>query len=249
MLWLLNFILTAALALRMLQLRLHIWFPFFNAFLGLILLRDVALVSAVHEARLYSWIWVSTEVLVLILLTLSTLEIYSRLLDGYPGIQSLGRWVTLGGLTLGIVMTFLTAGVGLDFESPQFVLTLVLTADRGVYLGLCSVILLMSIFLLWYPVPTPRNFVVHSLLFAIYFLSKAFLIFVRTTRGNSIYAVVSNLHLVFGVVCLCAWLLLLRRESEDPQVTFGRHWNPDEETTLLRQLRAINASLFRLSRD
>jgi hypothetical protein len=42
---------------------------------------------------------------------------------------------------------------------------------------------------------------------------------------------------------------LLRREEEDPAVTFGRRWNPEEETRLIRQLRAINSSLGRLSRD
>jgi phosphatidylserine synthase len=135
-------------------------------------------------------------------------------------------------------------------QSGRFVtLGLVLTIDRGVYFGLTAVILLMSLFLIWFPVPTPRNMVVHSFVFATFFLSKAFVIVVRTIRGDELHHAFSIVLLALGIICLCIWTILLRREEEDPAVTFGRRWNPEEETRLIRQLRAINSSLGRLSRD
>lgn len=248
-LWLINFLLTPALAIRIIRLDLARKFPFFLAFLLFAILRSLILIPFVGSTSQYSRIWGPTELVVLLLLTLSTLEIYSKVLHGYPGVQSLGRWVTVSGLSVGLIVAFLTAGITPDVSGRIVTLALVLTVDRGVYFGLTAVILLMSLFLLWYPVPTPRNMVVHSFLFALYFLSKAFVILVRTVRGADLHPLFSELQLVFGMSCLCAWMLLLRRDSEDPQVTFGRRWNPTEETRLISQLRSINSSLGRLSRD
>jgi hypothetical protein len=198
---------------------------------------------------MYARLWIGTELIVLLLFTLSTLEIYTQVLSRYPGVHSLGRWVTLSGLSLGLVLALATSSMHMS-ESGQIVtLGLVLTIDRGVYFGLTAVILLMSLFLIWFPVPTPRNMVVHSFVFALYFLSKAFIILVRTIRGDDLHHAFSMVLLALGIGCLCVWTALLRREEEDPAVTFGRRWNPEEETRLIRQLRAINSSLGRLSRD
>lgn len=248
-LWLLNFVLSAVVIGRISQLLLARKFPFFFSLLLFALVRTVILIPFIKNKLVYARLWAGTELVVLLLFTLATLEIYTQVLSRYPGVHSLGRWVTLGGLSIGLALALGTSSVHLGEPGHIVTLGLVLTIDRGVYFGLTAVILLMSLFLLWFPVPTPRNMVVHSFVFALYFLSKAFVILVRTVRGDELHHLFSMLQMSLGIACLCAWGVLLRREIEDPAVTFGRRWNPDEETGLLRQLRAINSSLGRLSRD
>jgi hypothetical protein len=102
--------------------------------------------------------------------------------------------------------------------------------------------------MIWFPVPLKRNIVVHSLVFFLYFISKALALFFRNTLGPSAVDLVNLAVTCTAVACLMIWIFFLSREGERQEIKQRIQWNPDSEKRLLHQLDSINASLLRSAR-
>jgi hypothetical protein len=107
-------------------------------------------------------------------------------------------------------------------------------------------LILMMVFLVWFPVVLPRNAILHCLLFTLYFLSKSFAILLRNIGGWEAQPE-SNLVLqVAGCLSLLVWLLRMSPAGESVTIVVGHLWNRDEEERLTNQLQNINSMLTRL---
>jgi hypothetical protein len=197
----------------------------------------------------YAWLWILTEPVMWFFYILVVLELYSLVLQGYPGIASLSRWALMAGLTVAVGISALTLASDLSNPSEQFpILRYLFMIDRGVASSLVIFLLFITGFLVWYPVPLSRNVVVHCIAYAIYFLSVTLMDLSRNLKGSAITQVANIAGLIVTVTCLLVWIVFLNARGENKKVVVRRSCEAEEEEALVQQLAAINATLLRAAR-
>jgi hypothetical protein len=230
-------------------------YRYFALFLAFSLVRDLAGIALLslriaHRTQLYANFWCVTTVLLWILYLLIAYELYSSVLDNYPGISALGRStvVALFGISIGVVI--LTLGVDLQTASTRFdyILRYFTVTERALSSTMVFLLLGISAFLAWFPVPLPRNVVTHCLLLAAYFLSKGFAYLVRNVAGADVTRTVSTGVLLVWMLCLLGWLVFMTRKGQQAIISLRERWDPSEQERLLGQLQAMNALLLRATR-
>jgi hypothetical protein len=107
---------------------------------------------------------------------------------------------------------------------------------------------LITAFLIWFPVPLSRNTVLHTIVFAVYFLSSSLLTLIRNVLGMELVAILNVVTLVMGLACSIAWVLFLTPQGEITTVTLGLRWRHGDRDRLVRQLDAINSNLLKTAR-
>src|SRR5262245_59663138 len=153
----------AALAARLVYLRLHLRYRFFFGFLAFSAVRALVLLGPDVKSGLYQQIYVVTQPVLWVFYALMILEIYSLILEDHEGLYSLGRWMMYAALSLSMVFSFLSlipAGSGPGIQGA--VLYNLYLIERGIVFSLTIFILLAATFLVRYPVPLSRNVLVHS---------------------------------------------------------------------------------------
>jgi hypothetical protein len=116
--------------------------------------------------------------------------------------------------------------------------------ERTVMSSLVVFVLLVGVFLLYYPVPLGRNVLAYLAGYSLYFLTKAALAFINNI-GYIRNRLLGSIDMGVALICLALWLALLSRKGEDKRVVVGHQWNPADEQRLRAQLEAINTSLLR----
>lgn len=242
-----SFVLTATVLARLLWSRLFLKYRWFSAFLFFGLARYFILIPVSRKA--YALMWMVTEAMLWAFYFLALYELYTLVLERFPGIRTMTGWMFAASIVAATATAIVLSYAGTGTAKAPDTLMLFLMAERGVLSALAVLVLLMTAFLTWFPVPLPRNLVWHSLLFAIYFFLKAGTLLARNLYGHEATRVVSNTVIpVVGWACLLLWAVVLSRSGEEAMTKVGHRWNQDEEDRLLGQLKDINASLGRLSR-
>lgn len=135
-------------------------------------------------------------------------------------------------------------------KNSRLLLDLFLISERGVLSALVLMILGMSLFLAWFPIELPSNVLLHCILFAAYFLSKAAMILYRNIGRSQVAEEWRSIVMVGGIVCLIVWIIGMRRRGEATTRNLAPHlWNRENEGRLVQQLKGINAALGRLARE
>ena len=114
-------------------------------------------------------------------------------------------------------------------------------------LSLVLFVLLVSAFLVYYPVPLGRNVIVYSMGYAVFFLTRA-AVTLLLNLGQNWARPLSDVAMAVSVACLILWIFALRRAGENKRVVVGHQWNPGDNQRLLARLDAINTSLLRSGR-
>jgi hypothetical protein len=211
--------------------------------------RSLALAGIKYGTTVYGWVYILTAPVIWVCYILVVKELYTLILSSYKGIATFGRYtlaVALGGAML------ISGGI-LLFDvwnnADRFpVLLAVFATERGIVSSLLLLLMAVTAFLLWFPVPLKRNVIVYSLVYFVYFLSKAAALFIRNTVGPNVIQLVNIAVLGAASVCLISWIFFLNREGEMETVKSRPQWNPEAEQRLLQQLDSINASLLRSAR-
>ncbi len=205
--------------------------------------------KAMFASNLYGWIWVLTEPILWILYVLVVLELCGLIFQKYKGIASLGRWVVLGGLAVALVLSAASLSADLSNTSEQFpVLRYFFAIGRGVLSSLVIFLLCITGFLAWCPVPLNRNIVLHSIVYAVYFLGIAMTLLMRNLTGSGVTAYASLAITTLTLVCLGVWIAVLDPRGERDRLTIRQHWKAEEEEHVIQQLAAINSTLMRAAR-
>ncbi len=250
------------LLLRIYRLGLHRTYRFFAGYLAFRVFRALALTllppvvqrllsrpDVRFETDAYGWIWLVTQPMLWMAYILVVLELYSLVFQNYKGIASLSRWVLMAGLVLAIGISSLTLFTDLSNPGEQFpILLKFLVIDRGIVSSLVIFLLFITVFLTWYPVPLNRNVVVHCIVYALYFLSNAMLVFIRNVTGHEVTPVANIISSSIAIGCLLVWLKCLNLEGEEKTVALRQQWVEGENEVLVDQLSAINATLLRAAR-
>jgi hypothetical protein len=234
----------AILCLRLCLAGLHRIYVYFFGFLVLELLQALIPLLLPLRSRLYRDSYVASEALIVAFSALVVLELYSKVLRDLPGIAGTARRYIRLTLGLAIVIALLPLGV----ETTMATLTGYLNSfERIVMLSLVVFVLLVSVFLVYYPIPLGRNVIVYSIGYTVFFLTNA-TVFLIIDLGHYWIRQLSSLVMGVDVVCFVFWTAALSRQGETKRVVVGHQWNPADEQKLRAQLDAINASLLRAGR-
>jgi hypothetical protein len=197
------------------------------------------------NGTLYADIFVVSQTLIVCSYAFVILELYSVILRNLQGIASLARRYIK--ITLGFAI--LVSLIPLVMEKTPNTLTgYLFIFERPILSSLILFVLLISAFLVYYPVPLSRNVIVYLTGYALYFPAIATMAFINNL-GYFWNRQKGNVDMGVSVICLLFWLFALSRQGEKRRVVVGHHWNPGDEQRLLAQLEAVNASLLRSGRN
>jgi hypothetical protein len=196
------------------------------------------------ESRLYRDLFVVSEGLIAAFDALVVLELYSVILRNLQGIAGVARRYIKVTLALAIVISLLPL---LIEKTPNTLTGYLFIFERPVLSSLIVFVLLICVFLVYYPVPLGRNVIVYLAGYVVYFPMIAAMAFLQNL-GYFWNRQKSNVDMGVTLACLVFWLLALSPQGESRRVVVGHQWKPDDEQRLLAQLEAINASLLRSGR-
>ncbi len=118
--------------------------------------------------------------------------------------------------------------------------------ERGIDSALVLLLLLLLVFLVLLPIPLSRNVVIHSVLYAIFFVTSSMgILIVNLTGFAQAVRIVSLCVQGIFLSCLVSWIALLSREGETKLAEFRKPLPTAYEQRLVEQLASINATLLR----
>jgi hypothetical protein len=181
-------------------------------------------------------------------------EIYGLALERTPALAQFGRNAVayLVGASALIPMIFLL----LD-RSPQahasfkgLLFKAFLLFEQTTDGAMAIFLIIISLFVAWFPVRMRRNVFIYSSGFIAWSLSHFAAVHASTffPENKSVIGTINSIKLGVFVACLLFWLFELRREGEVRTAVVGHLWNRAEAERLTDQLDAINEGLTRLRR-
>jgi hypothetical protein len=233
------------LAIRVLVTRLFRKYPCFFGYLLVACLQALVLSFFSVNGPTYKYPWMVTQALLTFFCVLIVLELYTLVLRDLTGIASASRRY----LTICMGLAILASLVLLLLEkTPGTSVATFMVIDRVVVSSLLIFVLLLTAFLVYYPVPINRNLVVYSIGYAVYFMAKAGgLLFVN--RNYAWSRQFGILVIAASTVAMLFWLIGLSRQGEEKTLIIGHRWNREDQDKVLERLKAINASLLRAGRE
>ena len=249
--WYLTMALTAAVLGRLWRSGLIKIYRLFFAYLACDLILSLGALTFDFRSKAYGNFYFSAQTLKIIIAAFLLVEIYSLALESHPALARFGRSVV--GYILAAAALFPLIGVWVNHSgsagAPPYIRAFFLfeqTMDATMALFL----ILISIFMGWFPVRMRRNVIVYIGGFIIWSLSRSALVYIVNERFNDkkINAVCNIVRMCIEVGCLAFWLIELRRGGENRTAVVGHLWNRAEAERLTGQLDAINNSLERLRR-
>jgi hypothetical protein len=247
--WLASIALTAGLIIRLIHDGLHRIYVFFFTYLVVGVVQSLIVLPVDPQSKLYDMVYFITQPVMWLLFILIVLELYSLVLKNHRGIASLGRWTLGAALGLSICVSLLTLSPDLNRATgPSALFVYYTVIERGIQSSLVVFLLLISGFLLWYPIPLSRNVILHAIVYSTYFLCSAAALFMRNLLGLGYTRSVSTALLGIANGCLLVWIVFLNRAGEAKKVVVGHQWKPEDEERLVEQLDAINSALLKTAR-
>jgi hypothetical protein len=203
---------------RMSWLRLLKRYPFFVSFLAAGLIRSGILLFIGQGNKKYTYTWVATEPLLLILMLTAAVEGLRLTLEAYPGRRNAFTALLIAFAGLAVVFMVLTSG--LDFATPGDrwpVLHFMAIARRSLTGSLAVFLLGATCWLTWLPVPERENVRLHRLLLTVYFGSAA-VSQLAINVGLSRPAM-NGAALAASILCYCGWLFFKASGETQPEAS------------------------------
>jgi hypothetical protein len=249
-LWYLNFIATLAVLVRLVQSKLWRSYPSLFLFWLVQAAEFPVMYRIPLKSVLYARYYYGAQTISLILAIFVVLELYREALARHPALAGFGRRSVV--LFVGAAALMAALGVVLDItvlpgQSPsdhRF-----LTLERTVDLMILAFLLLISGFLLWFPVRVKRNVAVYITGFVLFYCSRSVGILLVNLLPSAALQPMSIIVLALTLGCLIFWLAGLRKESKDAITVTG---NPAHGAALERlsaQLDQINTAVARFARN
>ncbi len=243
-----------ALIFRLFTLRLHHVYRVFCAFLIFEAFSASFIIverfSTLDRHVDYRALWLLLRLIYWILSVSMVYALLQALLQSLPGILRLSRRVLNVALALAGVVALLSAepeyiasGVSKTAVGIDHLVGIALILERLLSTVAVLTLLLMLIFVLWFPVRMPRNLAVFSIGFCVYFTSKTMFLLLHSFWSHNALPVV-NIGVTFILsICLVYWIVFLNRAGEIAPVVMGHSWQADRQSELMRDLEHINEAL------
>ncbi|MCA2971318.1 MAG: hypothetical protein INH43_22595 [Acidobacteriaceae bacterium] len=172
-------------------------------------------------------------------------EIHAKSLARFPGIARAGQQVLVYGLVGSIILSVVTVQPDLqtgNHDGATWVLYIT-AAHRVVTGGFTLFLLLLTVILSWFPIPTSRNTVLHTTLSFFFFLLMTVTHLFRNLSGKANTAEANLGITTLVLLCLAGWAKLLRPAGEvamPPART-----EVDDASWILSQMESLNRALLR----
>lgn len=245
--WKASPILIVLLLIRLSRAGILLQYRMLSLYLAFSAARSAVLIAVSRSnSPLYAEIYVQSTPILWILSILVALEIYARVLQGYRGLSVLTRRTLITVLLISGIgsVLFVAAGSGFNWRVDEYpVLKAVFAFEQAVALSLFFFLLIMALFLLWYPIPLKRNLIAYSFGYSAILFTFAAGVGLRNWQGHEWTRSVSALIMVIYLCCLVAWLILLNATGEVEVRTAAIPRGEAEEQRLLEQLNSLNAVL------
>src|SRR6266567_3558252 len=229
------------LVVRVLMTGLFRTYPWFFGYLLMASLQTLILPFLPFNSAIYLYTWAVSQGLLTCFCALIVLELYSLILRDLTGLATSSRRyikICLGVATLGSLLVLLVE------QTPNVAFDAFMIIDRAILTSLLIFVLLLTAFLIYYPVPINRNLVVYSIGYAVYFTAKmSGLLAVNITHAW--YHQFGLIAVAASTVSMLFWLVGLSRRGEEKTLVIGHRWNREDQDRVLERLKALNASLLR----
>lgn len=172
-------------------------------------------------------------------------EIHGKCLARFPGIAKVGQQVLVYGLVGAIILSVVTVQPDLHAENHDGALGVlyVTAAHRVITGGVTLFLLLLTVILTWFPVPTSHNTILHTTFSFFFFLSMTVAHLYRNLGGKMFTSGVNLGIMAVSAICLAGWGLLLQPKGE---VVAATESTPHEEASwIFTQMEALNRALLR----
>lgn len=219
------------------------------SFLAVDFLSSVIGLSVPYNTTWYGYLYVAMQTLKIAVAAFVLVEIYALALERTPALAQFGRNTV--SYILGAAALLPVAGILMDHApSPHPYLRRFLLFEQTMDATIAIFLIIISVFIAWFPVRMRRNVILYAGMFIVWFLSRsAGVHVVNQWSGDLTVALVVNfaeMGIIIG--CLMVWLIGLQPEGEGRTAVVGHLWNRAEAGRLTEQLDAINDSLERLRR-
>ena len=233
----------AALFVRLLASGLARLYKFFFCYIIVDLAQTAAPFFVSFRSLTYFYLFVTTEALMVCLYALILFELYAVLFRDLKGISHIAKRYTAAAIGASIVTALLLRAA---LPPPQRFLEGFFYFESAVILSLAVFVLLITAFLIYYPIPLHRNAVIYSMGYALYFLSKAALLFLNNAGSSAWWRGCSTAALAISTGILGFWAIFLNRAGEKRTVVVGHRWgDPGSQRLVVRRLTDLNNSLVR----
>jgi hypothetical protein len=219
-------------------------YPYFFFFLIAEALQSLYPFAVTYGTPLYKVLFLVSQTILLCFFALVVLELYSNVLRGWTGIANIARRYTFVAIGIAIVISLLLLGLE---QTVTSVTGAFLVFERSIVSSLVFFVLLITLFLVYYPVPVSRNVIVYFAGYVTYFLCRSAGLLAENA-GVANLGILNTILLTVWAACVVFWLLFLDRAGESKSVVPGHRWAPQDEARLLQQLQAINANLLRTAK-
>ena len=254
-----NAALAILLIVRLLILRLHSVYRVFSAFLLFDLLSSLItfLETLLHDPRLdYRITWMGLESISWILSLWVVYALLAAILANLPGILSFSRKLLNATFLVAFLIALLTAepeyslgALSGPVDGIDRAVRIVFVSERVVSMVALLVLVFIIAFILWFPVQMPKNLVIFSIGFIVYFAALTALLLAQSFWAHEISRTISNIILLVPTACYAYWAVLITAPGEERIVRIGHSWRgATEQKRLIGQLEAMNLALLRAAR-
>ena len=198
------------------------------------------------QSSSYYWCFLLFQTLSDLLAMLVVRELLSIAVARYPGIETAGKWMMYGSVSVSVVASLgLTAVLWTDATIGTSKLYYVLVLHRSLQFSMAVVIISLVAFLSHYPLELRRNFHVSAYFFSCVFLVEA-AESLMDTLSPLLFSRQADLATA-GLVALAlvSWAFLLRHEEALPPKSGTR---TPADSALIQQLESLNRTLSGLPR-
>lgn len=181
-----------------------------------------------------------------ILYVLMVAEVFRKVFARFPGISRFSQRLVI--VSMLIAFVFALASIGADFNhgwGGASVLQRYSAIQRAITSALSIYLILIAGFLVWMPIPLPRNTIRHSFLFFFYFLITTGVHYYINLLNSREFIQSANVILtLLTLIALLSWMFLLQANGEDLPLS-TRPAPRAASGDILGRLESLNQSLSR----
>lgn len=248
--WYLNIAATAALLVRLWASHLAPVYRWLFVYLAVGVLQQCTLVFIPRNTILYGSVYIFGQASKIVLVIFVVLELYRLALAGQPALAKYGQ------KTAGVVLCAAAgiAALGLLFDRTvppgrSVVLYRVFAFERTMDSFVLIFLVLITLFMTWFPVRMKRNVAFYLVGFMVQFFARSEGLLLLNVLSKQLENALNIAMLAISTTCLLVWLFAFGEEGEKVTTVIGHRWDPGAMDRVSGQLDAINASLMKLSRS
>jgi len=243
--------LTAAVLVRLWSSGLINIYKLFFCYFAVDFLSTLAALTIPYNTKRYGDAYFTCQTLKILIAAFMLVEIYALALERTPALAQFGRNTVA--YILGATAVIPLIGLWLAHllsAGAHPLLRLFYLFEQTMDGTMAIFLIIISIFMAWFPVRMRRNVIVYIGGFIVWSLSRSTYAYIlnRWISNKQISAASSIVQMCIALGCLLFWLIEFQREGESRTAVVGHLWNRAEAERLTGQLDAINNSLERLRR-